>query len=313
MTPQEIVHELDKYIVGQGEAKRAVAIALRNRWRRAAGGRAAAPGDHAEEHPDDRADRRRQDRDRAPPGAARRRAVHQGRGDQVHRGRLRRARRRLDRARPGRDRVKQTREQATRKVRTRAAGRRRGARPRRAAARRARTGRRRRRNSDAAEIPQEAARGRARRQGDRDRGRRRAAADGDPRAAGHGGAHPQIQGMFSNLGSGAAQAAQAQDPRGAGARSPTRRPRSLVNDDEPEDAGAGQRRAERHRVPRRDRQDHQPRRDAAAPTSRARACSATCCRWSRAPPCHDQATAWSRPTTSCSSRAAPSTWRSPRT
>jgi ATP-dependent HslUV protease ATP-binding subunit HslU len=34
MTPQEIVHELDKYIVGQGAAKRAVAIALRNRWRR---------------------------------------------------------------------------------------------------------------------------------------------------------------------------------------------------------------------------------------------------------------------------------------
>jgi len=34
MTPQEIVHELDKYIVGQARAKRAVAIALRNRWRR---------------------------------------------------------------------------------------------------------------------------------------------------------------------------------------------------------------------------------------------------------------------------------------
>ena len=34
MRPQEIVHELDKYIVGQGKAKRAVAIALRNRWRR---------------------------------------------------------------------------------------------------------------------------------------------------------------------------------------------------------------------------------------------------------------------------------------
>jgi ATP-dependent HslUV protease ATP-binding subunit HslU len=34
MTPQEIVHELDKYIVGQGRAKRSVAIALRNRWRR---------------------------------------------------------------------------------------------------------------------------------------------------------------------------------------------------------------------------------------------------------------------------------------
>jgi len=35
MTPREIVQELDKYIVGQDEAKRAVAVALRNRWRRA--------------------------------------------------------------------------------------------------------------------------------------------------------------------------------------------------------------------------------------------------------------------------------------
>ncbi len=34
MTPQEIVHELDKHIIGQDRAKRAVAIALRNRWRR---------------------------------------------------------------------------------------------------------------------------------------------------------------------------------------------------------------------------------------------------------------------------------------
>lgn len=34
MTPREIVHELDKHIVGQAAAKRAVAIALRNRWRR---------------------------------------------------------------------------------------------------------------------------------------------------------------------------------------------------------------------------------------------------------------------------------------
>ena len=32
MTPREIVHELNKHIVGQEEAKRAVAIALRNRW-----------------------------------------------------------------------------------------------------------------------------------------------------------------------------------------------------------------------------------------------------------------------------------------
>ena len=35
MTPKEIVHSLDSHIVGQADAKRAVAIALRNRWRRA--------------------------------------------------------------------------------------------------------------------------------------------------------------------------------------------------------------------------------------------------------------------------------------
>ena len=35
MTPREIVQELDKHIIGQAAAKRAVAIALRNRWRRA--------------------------------------------------------------------------------------------------------------------------------------------------------------------------------------------------------------------------------------------------------------------------------------
>src|SRR6266850_7300886 len=34
LTPSEIVSELDRYIVGQNAAKRAVAIALRNRWRR---------------------------------------------------------------------------------------------------------------------------------------------------------------------------------------------------------------------------------------------------------------------------------------
>src|SRR5215468_8736335 len=36
LTPQQIVRELDRYIVGQHEAKRAVAIALRNRYRRLA-------------------------------------------------------------------------------------------------------------------------------------------------------------------------------------------------------------------------------------------------------------------------------------
>ena len=35
MTPREIVEEIDKHIVGQAAAKRSVAVALRNRWRRA--------------------------------------------------------------------------------------------------------------------------------------------------------------------------------------------------------------------------------------------------------------------------------------
>ena len=104
LTPRQIVAELDRYIVGQDEAKKAVAIALRNRWRRA-----QAPEDirdeiTAEQHHPDRPHRRRQDGDRAPAGAAGRRAVRQGRGLEVHRSRLRRPRRRVDGARPGRRR-----------------------------------------------------------------------------------------------------------------------------------------------------------------------------------------------------------------
>ena len=34
LSPKQIVHELNKYIIGQDEAKKAVAIALRNRYRR---------------------------------------------------------------------------------------------------------------------------------------------------------------------------------------------------------------------------------------------------------------------------------------
>ena len=36
LTPSQIVSELDKYIIGQDDAKKAVAIVLRNRWRRPA-------------------------------------------------------------------------------------------------------------------------------------------------------------------------------------------------------------------------------------------------------------------------------------
>ena len=35
LTPRRIVEELNRFIIGQDEAKKAVAIALRNRWRRA--------------------------------------------------------------------------------------------------------------------------------------------------------------------------------------------------------------------------------------------------------------------------------------
>ncbi|HBO46407.1 MAG TPA: HslU--HslV peptidase ATPase subunit, partial [Planctomycetaceae bacterium] len=34
LTPREIVNELERHIIGQDDAKRAVAIAIRNRWRR---------------------------------------------------------------------------------------------------------------------------------------------------------------------------------------------------------------------------------------------------------------------------------------
>ena len=36
LSPREIVSELDRYVIGQGQAKKAVAVALRNRWRRQA-------------------------------------------------------------------------------------------------------------------------------------------------------------------------------------------------------------------------------------------------------------------------------------
>ena len=84
MTPREIVEELDKHIVGQKAAKRAVAIALRNRWRRGQ----VAESLRAEITPKNilmiGPTGRRQDRDRPPPGAARQGALHQGGGHEIH-------------------------------------------------------------------------------------------------------------------------------------------------------------------------------------------------------------------------------------
>ena len=287
MTPQEIVHELDKYIVGQGKAKRAVAIALRNRWRR----QQVAEPMRTEITP-------KNILMIGPTGVGKTEIAR----------RLARladapfikveATKFTEVGYVGRDvdtivrdlveiSVKQTREQATQRVRTRA--------------------------QDAAEErildvlvgSQETA--------DEDNPTRQkfrkklregelddkeidievAASQPQMEILAPPGMEEltsQIQGMLSGLGSGRRRLRKHEDPRGdAGghrgrSRAPGQRRRA-------EDARAGERRAERHRVPRRDRQDHQPRRARTAPTSRARACSAICCRWSRAPPCR-RATAW---------------------
>ena len=100
-SPREIVSELDRYIVGQGDAKRAVAIALRNRWRRL--------------QLDDKLREEVLPKNIlmiGPTGVGkteisrrlaqtRRRAVPQGRGHQIHRSRICRPRCRTDRARSG--------------------------------------------------------------------------------------------------------------------------------------------------------------------------------------------------------------------
>jgi len=53
MTPREIVSELDKHIVGQQAAKRAVAVALRNRWRRQQVAEPLRHEIHPKKHSDD--------------------------------------------------------------------------------------------------------------------------------------------------------------------------------------------------------------------------------------------------------------------
>ena len=57
LTPREIVAELDKHVVGQKDAKRAVAIALRNRMRRQKLTRRPGGRSHSQKHHHDRTDR----------------------------------------------------------------------------------------------------------------------------------------------------------------------------------------------------------------------------------------------------------------
>ena len=86
LTPREIVSELDRFIIGQRDAKRAVAVALRNRWRR----KQLADDLREEVYPKNilmiGPTGRRQDRDQPPPGQAGQGTVHQGRGHEIHRG-----------------------------------------------------------------------------------------------------------------------------------------------------------------------------------------------------------------------------------
>ena len=311
MTPQEIVHELDKHIVGQDAAKKAVAIALRNRWRRS---QVAEPL-RGEITP-------KNILMIGPTGVgkteiARRLArlanapVREGRGDEVHRGGLRRA-------------ATWTRSSATW--------------PRWPSSPRA--SRRCRRSApraeDAAEerildallpgVPaaegQEAGSTRQRfrkmlREGKLDdkeieidvaQGGGAMEIMAPP---GHGGAHPADPGHVREPGRRAAPQPQARDPRGPAPRHRRGGRQARERGGDPPE-GHARRRAERHRLPRRDRQDREPRRDGRAPTSRARACSATSSRSSRGPRSRPS-TAWCAPTTSSSSRAAPSTSRGPPT
>ena len=128
LTPREIVAELDKYIVGPGGRQA-------RRGHRAAQSRPPAEalsrdgrGSPAEKYPDDRADRRGQDGNRAPAGAPGGLPVRQGGSLEVHRSGLRRPRRRIHDSRPGRDLHRHgARGKARRSRRARRAGRRRAA------------------------------------------------------------------------------------------------------------------------------------------------------------------------------------------
>ena len=204
-------------------------------------------GGAAQEHPDDRPHRLRQDRDLAPPGPACGRAVPQGGGHQVHRGRLRRPRCRFHRARPGRGRHRpHPRGQAQGSEGT---GReeRRGTRARR-------PGRRQRLAGHARELPAAAAGQSAQRQGDRDPGRRDGRAVSDLRHSRRPGRHDQPE---RDAGQGLRPAHQAaQDDRGQGLRHPDRAGERQPARPGPDRAGCrAQRRERRHRLPRRDRQD----------------------------------------------------------
>ena len=306
MTPQEIVSELDRHIVGQQDAKRAVAIALRNRWRR-------------------------QQVDEKLRGEITPKNILMIGPTGVGKTEIARRLARLADA-PfikveatkftevgyvGKDvdsivrdlvemAVKQTRVARDAQGARARRGRRRRARPRRAGAAGAQRLRHRageRRQHRAPVVPQEAARGRARRQGDRDRGRR-----GRSRSW-RSWARPAWRRWPSSCAACSASS--------GGSKRKTRKLKigeamkllvdeeaaKLVNEDEIRAAGDPQRRAERHRLHRRDRQGRLAhararRRRRVAPGRAARPAAA-----GRGHDRVDTKYGMVRPTTSCSSPA----------
>ncbi len=252
-SPREIVSELDRHIIGQNDAKRAVAIALRNRWRRL-----QLTGPMRDEVLPKNilmigptgCGKTEISRRLAQP---RQRPLPQGRGHQVHRGRLRGPRRRADRARPRRDRHRPRQGGEAQGRRGQGPRRRRGTAARRPRGREGVAG-------DPRQLPPAAARRRARRQGGRDRGgggRPEPAHDGTAQHAGrlHRGDLDR-----RHLRSYGRQADEAPPPVGQG------RPRAAARRGEREaarprgghPAGHPRGREQRHRVPRRDRQDLRP-------------------------------------------------------
>ena len=219
--------------------------------------RRPARGGAAEEHPHDRADRRRQDRDLAAPRQACRRALPEGRGHQVHRGRLRRPRRRQHRPRPGRDRHDPgARRQAPPGAGTRGEGSR-GTRHRR-------IGRRVFVTRHAGKLSPQAAQQRAQRQGDRDpRRRRQGWRPADVRAAGPAGKLGRHDQHRRDARQGARrrrrQAAQG-DGEGQLCPADSGGERQAARQRPDHHRGPARGRGQRHRVSRRDRQDLLPQR-----------------------------------------------------
>ena len=234
--------------------------------------RIAARGGAAEEYPDDRADRRRQDRDRAAAGQARRRAVHQGRGDEIHRGRLCRPRRRADHPRPGRGRDRpDPRAQAQGRARRAPSS------PPRSACWTRWSGA----GSSAATRDSFRRKLRAGELNDKEIEIETQASGGMPmfEIPGMPGAQMgaiSIGDIFGKMG--ARTKTRRADGRGF-ARTARQRGIRQAARQRPIGAGSDQcGREQRHRVPRRDRQDLRAATAAAAAMSRAKACSATCCR-----------------------------------